>query len=214
MTQTAARMDLRRLRVSLAGVAACGGLLALPTTAKAHLVTSGAGPFYDGVAHFFVSPEDVLVVVALALFGGLSGRRAARRMVLLLPAAWMLGAMLGQRLGEFPEDCAWIPAACMLIAGLLLAASPRCPASVPAAAAAGIGLVHGLLNGRAMAATNTSLLAATGIVVALGLVTLLLGALATAFSASWQKITARVIGSWVAAIGILALAWSLRPPQV
>ncbi len=41
----------------------------------AHLVTSGVGPFFDGVAHFFVSLDDLLVVVALALLGGLLGKR-------------------------------------------------------------------------------------------------------------------------------------------
>ena len=46
-------------------LAAYAGLVA-PPTASAHLVTSGIGPFYDGVVHFLVSPEDLAVVLALA----------------------------------------------------------------------------------------------------------------------------------------------------
>ena len=30
------------------------------TIAGAHLVTTGLGPFYDGISHFFLSPEDLL----------------------------------------------------------------------------------------------------------------------------------------------------------
>ena len=77
-------------------LAASAGLVA-PQTASAHLVTSGIGPFYDGVAHFFVSPEDLAVVIALALFGGLSGRVTAKWLVLTLPVAWLLGTGLGLR---------------------------------------------------------------------------------------------------------------------
>ena len=39
-----------------------------PGRAGAHLVNSGFGPFYDGVAHLFVTAEDLLVVVALGAF--------------------------------------------------------------------------------------------------------------------------------------------------
>ncbi|MFN9713120.1 MAG: HupE/UreJ family protein, partial [Planctomycetota bacterium] len=57
-------------------------VIAIPSTAEAHLVTSGAGPFFDGVAHFLVSMDDLLVVVALALFSGLLGKPAARWVLL------------------------------------------------------------------------------------------------------------------------------------
>jgi hydrogenase/urease accessory protein HupE len=189
---------------------AAGAGLVTPPTAVAHLVTSGVGPFYDGVVHFFVSPEDLLVVIALALFGGLSGRVAARWLVLALPAAWLVGTGLGLR-WPGPTGSGWIPALSMLLAGLLAALNPRVPAWFPAFVALGLGLAHGFLNGRAMASTATALPAAVGIVTALGLVVLLLGALTSALRVPWQKVAARTLGSWMAASGLLALAWSLRP---
>jgi len=64
------------------------GLVTSPNTAQAHLVTSGAGPFFDGVAHFFVSLDDLLVVIALSLLSGILGKTAARGLVLVLPLAW------------------------------------------------------------------------------------------------------------------------------
>jgi urease accessory protein len=190
-------------------LAACAELV-VPQTAYAHLVTSGIGPFYDGVVHFFVSPEDLAVVIALALFGGLSGRAAARWLVLTLPVAWLLGTGLSL-CWPGPTVSGWLPALSVLLAGLLAAVNPNVPTWLPAAVAVGLGMVHGCLNGRTMASTDTSFLATVGIVAALGLVALLLGALSSALRVPWQKIAARTLGSWMAAIGLLALAWSLRP---
>ncbi|MGH9366853.1 MAG: HupE/UreJ family protein, partial [Thermoanaerobaculia bacterium] len=48
-------------------------LLAMPRAAYAHLVSTGVGPFYDGAAHFLVSFEELLPVLALSLFAGLRG---------------------------------------------------------------------------------------------------------------------------------------------
>jgi urease accessory protein len=192
-----------------AGLAACAGLVS-PPTASAHLVTSGVGPFYDGVVHFFVSPEDLGVVIALALFGGLSGRAAARWLVLALPMAWLLGIGLGLR-WPGPTESGWMPALSLLLAGLLAAVNPKVPTLLPTAVAVGLGMMHGFLNGRTMVSTDTSWLAAVGIVAALTLVALLLGALTSALRIPWQKIAARTLGSWAAAIGLLALAWSVRP---
>ncbi len=74
-----------------------------------------------------------------------------------------------------------------------------------------VGLVHGSWNGAAMSATQTSFIASLGIVSAVGVVSLLLSAAAVAVQANWQRIAIRVVGSWVAAFGLLALAWHVRP---
>ena len=36
------------------------GMLAAATPAQAHLMNSGFGPFYDGLAHPLISPDDLL----------------------------------------------------------------------------------------------------------------------------------------------------------
>ena len=46
-------------------------MYALP--AEAHLNSTGMGPFYDGLMHFLMSPEDIVPVLALALLAGLRG---------------------------------------------------------------------------------------------------------------------------------------------
>jgi hypothetical protein len=40
-------------------------LLAAGTPAQAHVMNTGFGPFYDGLTHPLVTPEDLLPVVAL-----------------------------------------------------------------------------------------------------------------------------------------------------
>jgi hydrogenase/urease accessory protein HupE len=177
----------------------------------AHLVTSGVGPFFDGVAHFFVSLDDLLVVVALALLGGLLGKDSARTLVLSLPAGWLIGLVLGILIADQLEGSAWGTAFSLLATGLLLASSPKLPTWGIVMLAVVVGLVHGSWNGAAMSATQTSFIASLGIVSAVGVVSLLLSAAAVAVQANWQRIAIRVVGSWVAAFGLLALAWHVRP---
>src|SRR5664279_2478816 len=52
-------------------------MCALP--AEAHLNSTGLGPFYDGLIHFLMSPEDLVPVLALALLAGLRGASYGRR---------------------------------------------------------------------------------------------------------------------------------------
>ena len=75
------RTDRRSIVAAATAVA-----LACPASAHAHLVQSGLGPFYDGIAHFALSPDDWLFALAVALLGGLSGARGGRTVLFLLPA--------------------------------------------------------------------------------------------------------------------------------
>lgn len=180
-------------------------------TAQAHLVTSGAGPFFDGVAHFFVSLDDLLVVVALSLFAGLLGKASARWVLLSLPLAWLIGMLLGVYSAMPWDSDAWATGVTLLVAGLFLAINPTLPVWGVVVMVAALGFCHGSWNGVAMRATQTSTIASLGIVTAAAVVTLLLSATATSVHIPWQKIALRVIGSWIAAFGLLAIAWHFRP---
>ena len=80
-------MSVRVSRVALATVVA----LLSPAVSHAHLVNTGLGPFYDGVSHFALTPEDLLPALALALLAGQRGSRAGRLTLFALPAAWLAG---------------------------------------------------------------------------------------------------------------------------
>jgi hypothetical protein len=43
------------------------------SAAEAHLNSTGMGPVYDGLLHFFTGPEDIVPVVGLALLPDFAG---------------------------------------------------------------------------------------------------------------------------------------------
>jgi hydrogenase/urease accessory protein HupE len=187
---------------------AAAGLL-LPAAAQAHLVSTGLGPFYDGLSHFVLTPEDLLPALALALLVGLNGARAGRTTLFVLPAAWLAGGLAG--LG-WPTTAS-VPAltiASFLVLGAMVAADLRLRLAWSIALAVLLGLVNGYLNGSAMAGAKLGLAGLAGIVSALFVAVALAAALAVAQRAPWARVAVRVAGSWVAAAGLLLLGWSLR----
>jgi urease accessory protein len=209
MRQLAARLQGIR-RPAQEAVLASIIVMSASRTACAHLVTSGVGPFYDGMAHFFLSPDDLLVVVALALAGGSAGKHVAKWVAVVLPLAWLFGMLLVMVLPATSEVSPAIGAVTMLTSGLLLCVFPTGVGWIVIPTVAVTGVVHGWLNGNAVALTGTSLLAGLGIVTASAVVGLLLSAISISWTGGWQRIMLRVAGSWIAAIGLLALAWQFR----
>ena len=82
-------------KVGRYGLLAAMSLLLWPATADAHLMSTGLGPFYDGMIHLILSPDDLLGVLAIALLSGLAGARYGRAVLFTLSAAWLLGGLLG-----------------------------------------------------------------------------------------------------------------------
>ena len=68
-----------------------------PTSAEAHLTSTGMGPVYDGLMHFLMSLEDLIPVLALALLAGLRGAAYGRRALFVLPMAWLMVVWLDLR---------------------------------------------------------------------------------------------------------------------
>jgi urease accessory protein len=183
-------------------------MLTMPGVAHAHLVTSGLGPFYDGVLHLLLSPGDLLGVMALALLAGLRGAAAGRLAVLVLPPAWLLAGTVGLTLPA-PLDLPWMSVLSYMFHGVLLAANPKLPPFVVAVLAGLYGSLHGLLNGSTLAAIGAGWRGLLGIVTTGLLLTLLVPAAVVPLRADWGRIAVRVIGSWVAAVGLLMLGWLL-----
>ena len=73
-----------------------------------------------------------------------------------------------------------------------------------------LGLLHGFLNGAGIATAGREALALAGIVTAIFVLVALVAALVVSLRAPWARIVVRVAGSWIAAIGLLMLGWSLR----
>lgn len=182
--------------------------VALAAPAEAHLVTTGLGPVYDGITHLAVSPTDLLAVVAVALLAGLGGPTRGRALVATLPSAWLLGGLAGLSASEemlLPLAVAVV----LLLLGILVATEASLPRSPAIALTTVAGLLFGGLNGTALAASGTGALGLIGIVGAATVLVVLLTAAVASTHAPWQRIVVRVAGSWIAAIAILMLGWSL-----
>ncbi len=116
--------------------------------ADAHLITTGLGPVYDGISHFLMSPEDLVPAFVLALLAGQGGPQAARRVLFLLPAGWLIGGLAGLSAATAPPaDLTWL---IFVLLGGLVAAHLRPPGAAVMAIAALLGLFKGFINGSAM----------------------------------------------------------------
>jgi hydrogenase/urease accessory protein HupE len=183
--------------------------LALPATADAHLMNTGLGPFYNGLAHLFVSPEDLLPVIALALLAGLRGAAAGRTLLFTLAPAWLCGIIAGQ---NFPA--LYVPPAAAAVAtfalGALVAADLNLSRAIIAVAAVIVGSLHGSANGTELAQASGSAFTGLGITVSVFVVALIVAAQVATVRNATARIIIRVAGSWIAAISLLMLGWSLR----
>lgn len=182
-------------------------VLAWPSRAAAHLVTTGMGPVYDGIGHLLMTPEDFVPMLALALYAGLRGAVSGRRAMFLLPLAWFAGGLAGSTIGGSPPFP--VPAISFLALGALVAADLRMQDNAVAVLAVCLGLVHGFLNGAALreGAGTLGLLGITSIVF---IAVALASALVVSLRRPWMRIAIRVAGSWICASGLLMLGWSLR----
>jgi hydrogenase/urease accessory protein HupE len=174
----------------------------------AHLMNTGLGPFYDGILHLFVTPEDLLPVIALSLFAGLRGPAFGRAVLFALPGSWLAGTVLGRILG--PQAALPVVAAAVTIAlGGLAAADAPLPWRWTTALAIGLGLLHGAWNGAELAPA-AGISSALGAACAIFVVVAVLSALVSSLRAPWSRIAVRVAGSWIAAAALFMLGWSLR----
>jgi hydrogenase/urease accessory protein HupE len=194
-----------RLRAGLTAAA----LALLPTASYAHLVNTGLGPFYDGVSHFALTPEDFLVALALSLLAGQRGAQAGRWALFALPAAWLAGGLSGLALPTAAAATA-LSTLSFLALGALVAAEARLPPVWIAGLATVVGALHGYLNGSAMSQARLGSLGVLGIVLTLFATVALAAAMVVAIRRPAARIAIRVAGSWIAAIGLLQLGWSLR----
>lgn len=197
-----------RTRVLPAGTLAFFAALLISARADAHLVTTGLGPVYDGIGHLLLTPEDLVPILALALYAGLRGARAGRLALFVLPLSWMLGGLLALGLGG--AISAPVPALSFILIGLLVAIDVRLPDGAVATLAGSLGLIHGFLNGPALAGAGPGALGLLGIAAVAFVLVALASALVVSLKAPAARIAVRVAGSWIAAIGLLLLGWTLR----
>lgn len=172
-----------------------------------HLVTTGLGPLFDGIGHVLVTPEDLLPLIALALLAGLGGRAYARRVLFTLPAAWLVGGLVGLALG-WSAPLAVTAVSFLLIGGLVALDRPM-NERVGAGLAVGLGLLHGQMSGAEMSVAGLGTTGLLGSVACLSVLVSIIAGLVVSLERPWTRIAVRVAGSWIVAIGLLYFGWTL-----
>jgi hypothetical protein len=176
---------------------------------RAHASNTGLGPFYDGIAHFFLSPEELLPAVALMILAGLRGPRYERSVLLFLPLAWILGASAGA-IFPVPAHLGLLVTILPAVLGVLVASDWELPHSGIVAISLFLGLLHRYLNGGASPGTQLGVFGIAGTASAVIVVVLLLDGQVATVRAHWARLVVGVAGSWITAIGLLMLGWAFR----
>ncbi len=179
----------------------------IPVRLHAHLVSTGLGPLFDGVGHVIVTPQDLLPVIALALLAGLGGKAYGRRVLFVLPAAWLAGGLVGLSIGWSPPLAA--TALSFLVLGGLVAADRPMSERAGMVLAVALGVLHGEMNGVEMAAAGIGLTGLLGTVAMLFVCVSLVTGLVVSLRPTWTRVAVRVAGSWIVAVGLLYLGWTL-----
>ena len=184
-------------------------LFAMAAPADAHLVNTGLGPFYDGVAHLFISPEDLLAVLAFGLLAGLGGPRYGRLVLFSLTGTWIAGGLAGlaQTKEIALQFAVIIP---FFVIGVLVALDRKLSIGMVVGFAVALGLLHGFLNGTAMVAAKLGGIGLLGIGSAVFVVTALVAAFVVWLQPAWTRVAVRVAGSWIAAVGMLMVGWAAK----
>ena len=182
--------------------------LLLPVRAEAHLPTIGLGPVYDGIFHLLLNPEDLIPAIALALLAGQRGAGSSRRVLWILPMAWLAGGFTGMFIGT-PRGSALTCFSFLLLGGLI-ATNAKLSVTLTTALAATLGFFHGYLNGSGINPFNDGAYFLLGLALAVFLVVALFTSFVIPLRRHWALIVVRVAGSWIAASGLLMLGWALR----
>lgn len=187
--------------------------LALSTVSSPALAHSSVriGDFYNGLLHPLIHFETLLPALALALWAAQFALADAVRAL----SAFVLAAFLGA-IAAFadhpPPGASTILAAAMFAIGISLAAMLRPPLAVTAPLALFVGFTIGSFAAtEAREEIQRPILYLLGIPTGVGLLsTYIVGYLPEYIDRfPWLRIACRVVGSWIAAAGLLVLVLHL-----
>lgn len=177
------------------------------------MTAPGMNAFSSGLLHPWMTPTHVMILLALGLW---LGQQVPLR--LGLPCKVFAPAAAAALTLSATKWIAVVPPLILVAIALVIAAVVALEARLPsavrvvllAAAAMGIGLDSGPETATPFDTFST--LAGTWVSLGLGLVNIAYYvSLATALQKKWISIGIRVAGSWIFAISLLMLAFTLRP---
>ena len=165
---------------------------------------AGVGDFYAGMLHPLTTVEHVLPLAALGLLAGQQQRATALRVIASVPAALAGGAVLALLLPA-PPALGAVTVGSMVALGLLVALSAPLPVAVAVSAAALPAAAIGWANAVELAGQVAVGRFIPGVALA-GLLVVIYGAgCVRGLRAPWMRMAFRVLGSWIAAVGVITL---------
>jgi urease accessory protein len=168
------------------------------------------GELYAGLLQPVLHFESLLPILALALWAAQQGVPLLWQLPVAFAAA-ALAASGAALLGLAVPGAAHVQSAAMLGFGALVAARLRLPAALALALATLAGLAQGSAGtfGEPAAAARPGLYV-LGFALGLGLLLFHVENLAVRARAFWMQVGIRVVGSWIAAVGVLISVLALR----
>lgn len=154
--------------------------------------------------------SDVESVLGLALLAGQQGAAGGRLLLALLPVSWWLGGSVGQLWG-LDHTLSLITTLMVTAVGVLVALAQKLRSAVFASLVTSFGLLFGVVNGFTMPAVRQGVsLVMLGVVTAVAVLSVLISGQVVVMRSPAVKIAVRVMGSWIAAAGLLSLGLWLK----
>lgn len=182
----------------------------LTSTAQAHMAVEGAGEIINGALHPLLSPAHVLVLLGLGLLLGQQVPFELRTPLRVFPPVSAIALLLtttGRIGGIYPPVLIGIAFCIGILVGLEIKLSRLACGTLCAVAALGIGLDSAMEGDLGVALVKTLL----GTWISVNVVVVYLAICASnGADKKWARTGIRVIGSWIIAISLMVLAFSLR----
>ncbi len=184
--------------------------------AHAHLSSGGMSDFYVGVLHTVESLQSLLTLLVLGLFlsqqAAQQGLTRINRSIFLFFVTIIIGVFIFTG-GTHFSSIVLVNLTAIIVLGILVAFAKKLPVLVVYLVTLPMGLIHGYVIGTAIDPGRSIMLYAIGV----GLVSFfsilfvcVLTDRAVLSERVWPPIIIRVLGSWLAAIGIMMTAFLLR----
>ena len=188
----------------------CAVASTAPTQAFAHSLSARFGDFYGGLLHPLTSLELGMGFLVLALLAGQQNKQGARLVLVWFIGAMLMGAVVASWMPILADQVRLPNLGLAALLGVLVAAAPRLPHVALPVIGFASGVLNGLGNGLAMTPETAPHLYIPGIAVSGLLVVTPLVAFVTTLDRHWQQVAVRIVGSWIAASGLLISAFYLR----
>ncbi len=188
----------------------CLGLLLLPASARAHSPIQGAGDIVNGLLHPLTTITHVLIIVGLGLLGGrckLAEFKIPMTIFAVLSGLAFLLTTTGWIKAVHPPVLICIALCAAVPLALELTPPPWARSALVAAAALALGLDSAVETGSTTTVIKTLMGNWVSLIV---LIADLAIYVSLAGEAKWLKIALRIVGSWIIAISLMMLAFSIR----